>query len=547
MGGIGYYAFYLKQQSANDVIASQDLLAEMQHYGQCSRSILLQAALGLLLQNIEGAEERQMMIDSEIKAIEDKITDKFAGEDAKLFDEVKEIYQHFIRDNDRWFQIEKVRAEKKLIFDAAGEKTVQAMENCIEAFQELMTISDTSERSDAEKVYAQFVEHIRKMDVGLGKITFLRYSYIELREELNPERKKEIARQLLNDIKSLTDYLGEVKRIVGDPVRQSLIDDVIDAVHDWGAIMEEILEIMAEQNEILRKHNTNDVKIAELLDILMGSVRRHTEQVLAQSEETSALMFQIEIMLAVLMVILGLSLAYATLKNYANNLERTVNERTAEVFHLQTAVLDTVADLVEFRDQLTGGHNERTKRYLQVLTEELIRSGDYKNEVSSWNMDFFLPSAQLHDVGKIAISDVILNKPGKLSQEEYEIMKTHVAVGIDALKKIMSNTNEHAFLRHALAITGTHHEKWDGTGYPMSLKGQNIPLEGRLMAIADVYDALISERPYKKAFTHAEACQIIEKDAGAHFDPVLVEAFCRVKDEYRKVVEENRSVLLKGG
>ena len=418
------------------------------------------------------------------------------------------------------------------------------MKNCIEAFQEFMGVSRADEEDDAEKVYARFVEYIRKMDAGLGKITFLRYSYLELWDELNPERKKQIVRQLMNEIKSLTDYLVEVKNIVGDPLRQDMIDDVIDTVHDWGGIMEEILEIMAEQNEILKKHSTNDIKIAELLNILMGSVRRHTERVPAQSEEADTLMFQIELVLAILTVIVGVVLGYWTLKNYANNLERVVCERTAEILQLQTAVLDTVADLVEFRDQLTGGHNERTQRYLQILTEELIRTNIYKDEVSQWNMDFLLPSAQLHDVGKIAIPDGILNKPCKLTQEEYEIMKKHATVGIDAVEKIMSKTDEHAFLRHALAVVGAHHEKWDGSGYPLGLKGRNIPLEGRLMAIADVYDALISERPYKRAFTHEEARRIIEEESGKHFDPVLVDAFRRVQDEFVKVVEEYESMCL---
>jgi putative two-component system response regulator len=228
----------------------------------------------------------------------------------------------------------------------------------------------------------------------------------------------------------------------------------------------------------------------------------------------------------------------AALQDYADNLEEKVREKTTEVFHLQNAVLATVSDLVEFRDKCTGGHTERTTRYVKELVEELIRTGTYKEEMSHWDMDFFLPSTQLHDVGKIAISDLILNKPGKLTPEEFEIMKSHVTVGVEAVEKIMSNAEEHAFLQHALAITGTHHEKWDGTGYPMKLQNMNIPLEGRLMAVADVYDAFISVRPYKKAFTHEEASQIIEEGAGTHFDPVLIDIFRSVKDEFARIAKE---------
>jgi len=226
------------------------------------------------------------------------------------------------------------------------------------------------------------------------------------------------------------------------------------------------------------------------------------------------------------------------LKDYADNLEIKVLDKTREVFNLQNAVLSTVVDLVEFRDKLTGSHVNRTTLYLKSLTEELIREGIYTDEMKGWNLEFFLHSSQLHDVGKIAISDLILNKPGKLTPEEFEIMKTHVSVGVDAIKKIMSNTNEHAFLHYALLIAGTHHEKWDGTGYPKGLKGKEIPLEGRLMAIADVYDALISVRPYKKAFTHEEACKIIEEGAGTHFDPVLVDVFKNIKGEFEKASQE---------
>jgi len=229
----------------------------------------------------------------------------------------------------------------------------------------------------------------------------------------------------------------------------------------------------------------------------------------------------------------------ATLKNYADNLEQMVSKRTAEVFHLQHAVLATVADLVEFRDKLTGGHTERTSLYLKAMMNELVRLDIYKEEIAGWDVNFFLLSAQLHDVGKIAIPDYILNKPGKLTSEEFEIMKTHVTVGMDAIERIMTNAKGHnIFLRHAKSITGAHHERWDGTGYPRGLKGTEIPLEGRLMAIVDVYDALISVRPYKKAFSHDEAGQIIKDGAGSHFDPVLIVVFHNVEDQFAQIARE---------
>ena len=226
------------------------------------------------------------------------------------------------------------------------------------------------------------------------------------------------------------------------------------------------------------------------------------------------------------------------LQDYAENLEEMVREKTAQVVTLQNAVIATVADLVEFRDGLTGGHISRTGFYLKTLVNKMIETGCYSDEVTSWNMDFFIPSAQLHDVGKIAITDLILNKPGKLTPEEFEIMKTHVTVGVDAIEKIMNNANEHEFLQHALYIVGTHHEKWNGTGYPIGLKGRDIPLEGRLMAIADVYDALITVRPYKKAFSHEEACKIIEDGAGSHFDGDLVEVFRSVQGDFERIASE---------
>jgi putative two-component system response regulator len=228
------------------------------------------------------------------------------------------------------------------------------------------------------------------------------------------------------------------------------------------------------------------------------------------------------------------------LKRNNDDLQTTVMQKTKQVTVLQNAVLNIVAELVEFRDSVTGGHVFRTQKYLQFLIEQLVKENVYTEEVAGWDFDFVVSSAQLHDVGKIAISDTILNKPGKLTDEEFEKMKTHVLIGVDAIERIEATTAEHEFLRHAKIIAGTHHEKWNGTGYPMGLSGKRIPLEGRLMAVADVYDALISERPYKKAFTPAEAEDIIEAGRGIHFDPVLVDIFHPASARFTEIVDMYR-------
>jgi putative two-component system response regulator len=135
-------------------------------------------------------------------------------------------------------------------------------------------------------------------------------------------------------------------------------------------------------------------------------------------------------------------------------------------------------------------------------------------------------------VGKIAISDLVLNNPDKLTDKEFEVIKQHCAAGERIIEQIISKTEDDGFLHHAKRFAGYHHERWDGTGYPRGLSGEEIPLEGRMMAIADAYDALVSERPYKKAFTHEQATDIIEKESGTHFDPKIVEAFLNIAEDF---------------
>ncbi|MCL2825790.1 MAG: HD domain-containing protein [Eggerthellaceae bacterium] len=223
------------------------------------------------------------------------------------------------------------------------------------------------------------------------------------------------------------------------------------------------------------------------------------------------------------------------LQGFKSATKKQLIAKTGEVNGLQNAILYIVADIVESRDDMTGSHMDRTQVYLKCLIDALRETSTYSNEVAPWNMDLLLPSSQLHDLGKIAISDAILNKPGKLTHKEYEVMKTHSQIGVDAICRMESVINDSSFLEYAKTFAGTHHERWDGKGYPNGISGEDIPLEGRLLAIVDVYDALVSARPYKKPFSAKRAQKIITDGRGTRFDPLLIDVFETVSDQFAAI------------
>jgi putative two-component system response regulator len=214
--------------------------------------------------------------------------------------------------------------------------------------------------------------------------------------------------------------------------------------------------------------------------------------------------------------------------------DKLIKESRQELRDIHNATLAVIADMVESRDKITGGHIERTQVYLEILVNELVRSNAYMDEISKWDLSLLVQSAQLHDVGKINVSDLVLNKPDQLTEDEFDMIKQHCFLGEKIIDRIMRKVKDDGFLRHARMFAGFHHEKWNGKGYPKGLSGEEIPLEGRIMAVADVYDALVSERPYKKPFTHEKAVEIINGDSGTHFDPKIVDAFLNVNAQFRE-------------
>jgi len=225
------------------------------------------------------------------------------------------------------------------------------------------------------------------------------------------------------------------------------------------------------------------------------------------------------------------------LKRYQDHLEELVQKRTSELMLTQDATIHSLATLAEYRDPETGGHIKRTQNYILALAEKLQDHSKFSAFLDEGTTALLYKSAPLHDIGKVGVLDSILLKPGKLTDEEFEEMKKHAAYGRGAIVKIEAELGDmsSSFLRFGREIAISHHEKWDGSGYPQGLKGDDIPISGRLMAVADVYDALISKRVYKAPLTHRKAVTIIAEGKGQHFDPDMTDAFLELEEEFRQI------------
>lgn len=224
------------------------------------------------------------------------------------------------------------------------------------------------------------------------------------------------------------------------------------------------------------------------------------------------------------------------LKDKADFLESEIAKRTRELVAAQDSTILAMSMLAETRDTDTGNHIRRTQNYVKALAERLRAHPRFAGQLDDAAIAMLFKSAPLHDIGKVGIPDRILLKPGPLTAEEFEIMKTHTTIGYDALvqaEQTMGGPVE--YLRVAKEIALSHQEKWDGSGYPQALAGDAIPMSARLMAVADVYDALISIRVYKAGLPHDRAVQVIFQGRGAHFDPDMVDAFIEIQDEFAAI------------
>lgn len=223
------------------------------------------------------------------------------------------------------------------------------------------------------------------------------------------------------------------------------------------------------------------------------------------------------------------------LKRHQDKLEELVEERTLELKLSKEATIEAMGIVAESRDPETGGHIQRTKEYVHILTKKLALNKKYKEILTKDVIEALYLSAPLHDIGKVSISDNILLKPGKLTEDEFNVIKTHTTIGEKTINIVKDRLGESDFLNTAKDIASSHHEKWDGSGYPYGLQGDKIPLSGRLMALADVYDALICRRTYKDPMKHSKVVEIIKQERGKHFDPDIVDVFLNSSEEFKEV------------
>jgi putative two-component system response regulator len=219
--------------------------------------------------------------------------------------------------------------------------------------------------------------------------------------------------------------------------------------------------------------------------------------------------------------------------SYQAHLEQRVRE-------MSDSIAISFAEMIEYRDEGTGGHVARTGKFVGMLGAKLIEMGAFSEELTPSELEMMVRAAPLHDIGKIAISDRILLKPDRLNDSEFAVMKRHAPIGADILKNMYRRMPTQRCLHYASLIAASHHERYDGKGYPFGLTERDIPLCGRIMAVADVYDALIDDRVYRRGMSHPEACGIILEGKGKNFDPRVVDAFSALSQEFARESAENR-------
>lgn len=239
-----------------------------------------------------------------------------------------------------------------------------------------------------------------------------------------------------------------------------------------------------------------------------------------------------------LVIYVAIAIVISFFADYYRKEFESNKKKDTEITEAQFSTIYSLVKLAESRDDNTGAHIERVSKFCKILAEKLRNTPKYNNYINDDYIEIIYKASPLHDIGKVGIPDIILLKPGKLNENEFDIMKTHTSIGAKTLLEVKRKYPDNKLLELGISITNYHHERWDGTGYPKGLKGTDIPLSARIMAVADVYDALRSKRVYKEACAHEEAIKILRKGRGTQFDPDVIDIFLENEAEFDELYKQ---------
>lgn len=340
---------------------------------------------------------------------------------------------------------------------------------------------------------------------------------------------------------TIMNKLDEMKETVSSNEKESLFHAVYSNTISYFSNAENVFQMSTEGSSATATYYVNSY-LAEFIDEISEDIDL-VDDYLAGEMSAAVCIICICVVMAVCMAMcIGIT---SKLEKYKNQLEEENERKTQALIEhnermllLQENTIIGMANLIENRDNDTGEHVKRTSRYVELLTRAARKAGYCAECLTDDYAELLVKAAPMHDIGKIAVSDAILQKPGRLTPEEFDAMKEHTTAGGHIITEVMGGIEEKEYIDIAVQIAEGHHEKWDGSGYPKGIKGKEIPLCARIMAVADVFDALVSKRCYKEAMPVEKAFSIIEESGGSHFDPNLSLLFCSIRDEVTEVLNE---------
>ncbi len=328
----------------------------------------------------------------------------------------------------------------------------------------------------------------------------------------------------------LHDILQEVYEVVEAEDGIKAIDYLFNAPSQPALVLLDIMMPEMDGHEVLELMRSNPLtEKTPVVFITAANASTHEARGLQEgAQDYIAKPFNQEVVLARVRNLIELNL-------YRQSLERQVQQRIAQLMRTRDSMLETMANMIECRNLESGQHVKRTSQLTDLMVRAMLARGMFADQLTPDSARMIIKAVPTHDIGKIGIPDDILLKPGRLTAEEFEIIKTHAPIGSDIIRHMLADDDDLEFFRHSYEICRFHHERWDGKGYPDGLAGEDIPLAARILAIVDVYDALVSPRVYKPAMSHEQASEIITGGSGTQFDPRLIEVYREIEQDFQRV------------